>query len=254
MQLHDILSILKEIAEQHKLSEVWICGGIPRDKVMGRLDKIKDLDITTGDEGSFILGKEFAVRLNLPNQVMSDNHVQAHIGDFKVDFSSNFKTPGIENLLTKAGLTNPTDLQKEQFSRDFTCNSLLLSLDLKTIKDPTGLGIKDINKKILRTCLPARLTLGYDNKRVARILYLSSKLGFELDQEIVDWVKAHPSSIANADKAYVVKKLQRAFEADPENTVYLLDSLALWNEIPLGKDLIARWTQHIKGSYAKKEK
>lgn len=247
MKLRDILSALTQIAQAQQLSEPFICGGIPRDKVMGRLDQIKDLDITTGDGGSFQLGQAFASQLKLPAQVMSDNHIQTRVDGLKVDFSSNFKTPGIEDLLAKAGLKDTSDLQKEQFSRDFTCNALLMTMDLKTIKDPTGLGIKDIEKKILRTCLPARLTLGYDNKRVVRVLYISSKLGFEVDEEIMDWIKKNPASIGTPDRAYVVKKLQAAFEFNPDNTARLLDELGLWDHLPLGKDVIQKWVQHIKG-------
>ncbi|MES1987437.1 MAG: helix-turn-helix transcriptional regulator, partial [Pseudomonadota bacterium] len=46
-----------------------------------------------------------------------------------------------------------------------------------------------IKSKTLRTCLPAAITLGYDNKRVVRILYMAAKLDFSVDQEIIDWVK-----------------------------------------------------------------
>ena len=37
---------------------------------------------------------------------------------------------GIDELLIRFGITKPTDMQRELFSRDFTCNALLLSFDL----------------------------------------------------------------------------------------------------------------------------
>jgi poly(A) polymerase len=232
MKLIEALNLIRQIATENGLSEPFIVGGAPRDKVMGRLNKIEDLDISTGDDGSKFLGKELSIKLKAPYLLLPDGHSQVTIDGFKLDFSSNFRSPDIENILKRAGMKNPSDFQMEQYSRDFTCNSLLLSFDLKTIKDPLGLGIKDINNKLLRTCLPAAMTLGYDNKRVVRVLYMAVKLGFEIDEEIIDWIKQHPKAISNVEQQYLVKKLVKTFGIDVKRTGQLLDSLNLWPQVP----------------------
>ena len=95
--------------------------------------------------------------------------------------SSNFNTPNITELLVKQGIKEPTDLQREMYSRDFTCNALLLDLDLKTVIDPTKQGVKDIHAKVIRTCLAPEITLTANKNRVVRAIYLAAKLDFDLD-------------------------------------------------------------------------
>jgi tRNA nucleotidyltransferase/poly(A) polymerase len=140
--------------------------------------------------------------------------------------------------LKKAGLKHPTKMQAEQFSRDFTCNTLLLTSDLKTIKDPTGLGITDIDRKIIRTCFPASYFLGIAHHKVIRVFYLAAKLGFDVDEEIIKWIKDNPGSILNTSRKYVIDKLTLACKYDIAKTVELLDKTNTWKIIPVIPDLI----------------
>lgn len=239
MRLKELLSLIATTAKQKGTSEPFICGGTPRDKILNRVDQILDLDITTGDNTIHMLGRALAVSIpGADYKVLSDGHSQLHVGGFKIDLSSNFRVPGVRPLLVRAGMANPTEMQCELYSRDFTCNALLLSMDLETINDPTGLGIKDINRKIIRTCLPAQLTLGSQHKRVIRVFYLAAKLGFEVDEEIVKWIKANPQSFSNTKPKYLSEKLQKALDADKDKTVRLLDTMGLWKYVPPLPDLL----------------
>lgn len=223
MKLKSLLLTISNVAKKNGISTPFICGGTPRDKLLNRLDKIVDLDITTGDSSIIRLGQELSKVLpGAHYKIMPDNHSQLIFGNLKIDFSSNFMVPGIKNMLQRAGVKSPSNMQCELYSRDFTCNALLLSMDLKNIFDPTGLGIKDIERKIIRTCLPAQLTLGSQHKRIVRIIYLAAKLGFEVDQEIIDWVKKNPAAFADAKPRYLAEKLQKALDADESKTVKLI--------------------------------
>lgn len=239
MTLRELLFLIADLAKKNGISTPFICGGTPRDKVLNRLEQMADLDITTGDATIKLLGQELHKALPSSNyKVMLDGHAQITIGKFKIDLSSNFRVPGIKMMLYKAGINNPTEMQCELYSRDFTCNALLLSLDLKDILDPTGLGIKDIQKKIIRTCLPAQLTLGSQHKRIVRIIYLAAKLNFEVDPEIINWVRSNPHFFADAKPKYLANKLQKALDADKKKTVQFLDMMHLWKFIPPLPDLL----------------
>jgi tRNA nucleotidyltransferase/poly(A) polymerase len=243
--LVDIVHILSDSAKKIGTT-AYICGGTPRDKVMNRLSNVSDLDITTGDKSILYLAKEVAAKFpGASFKQLDDGHSQLFLEGIKVDFSSNYNLPNLLNILQKSGLKNPTPMQMELYSRDFTCNALLMTLDLKKVLDPIGLGLDDIKKKRLRTCMPAYMTLGYDNKRVVRVLYLAAKLGFSLDAEIVDWVKKHPESLSSPDPGYVAKKLKEAFEHDAEITEKLIGELGLWPYVPPTKDLIQYVTKNV---------
>lgn len=237
--IKEILEVLEDIAKRKGFSRPYIVGGVPRDKYLGRPEIIDDIDVTTGDASVHDLAREFAQFYPVEHyKVLKDGHAQIRVDRFKIDFSSNYRAPNIEQILVQAGVDQPNDMIMELMSRDFTCNALLLSPDLKTIKDPTGLGVKDIDRRLLRTCLPARLTLTNDTKRVVRVLYLAAKLHFDVDSEIIKWITENPNSIAEVKPKYLSDKLQQAINYDREKTVSLLDQMGLWQYVPILPDLM----------------
>lgn len=249
MRLSELLSLIDNVAKSKRISAPFVCGGVPRDRVLQRTNDLTDVDLTTGDKSIHMLAKEIATKLQSPQVnyvVMPDQHSRITIGDFKLDFSSNFIVPQIDNILSSAGISKPTAMQREVFSRDFTCNSLLMSMDMKNIMDPTGSGVNDIQKKHIKTCLSPAITLGLDNKRIVRILYLAAKLGFEVDEQIIKWVKSNPSSLSNVKQQYLSKKLQKALNYNEETTLKLLDKMGLWSYVPPLPSLLPYMSRNVK--------
>lgn len=235
--LKQLLSKIDEIAKFNGITQPLICGGVPRDRVLKRDNDFTDIDITTGDQGSLFLAKEAAINLkNMVNSyiVMPDGHARLIVNNLKIDFSSNFKIPNIEDYLSEKGITDPSLLLMEVYSRDFTCNSLLMSMDLSKIYDLTKQGIPDIQNKIIRTCLSPEISLGSDYKRIIRAIYLAAKLNFKLDEEIENWIKNNPKAISSPSvkKNYLIKKLSKAIKYNKEITFSYLDKLNLWPYLP----------------------
>ncbi len=244
MRLSELLYAIGKIAEDKGLSTPYIVGGLPRDRLLNKLSEINDVDITTGDAGVHALSKEISNRLEgeASYKVMPDGHATIKIGDISIDFSSNFKVPGITSMLQSSGIENPTEMQKELYSRDFTCNAALMSMDMKTVTDPTGLALRDIKRKVISTCLSPEITFGYDNRRIIRAVYLSAKLNFDIDDEIIGWVGDRPELVANASNKYLTKKLNQAVEYNKDRTVQALSKMNLWPHVPPIKDLVPYMT------------
>ena len=238
MKLRELLLAIEKIANNKGLSRPYIVGGLVRDKLLDRVENIEDVDLTTGDAGIHSLAKHLAVKLG--NEAiykeMPDGHASINIkNDIKLDFSSNFIVPGITSLLVEAGIDRPTEMQKELYSRDFTCNTALMTLDLETILDPTGLAVEDINKKIIRTCLPPEITLGLDSdatKRIIRVVYMSAKLNFDIDPSIIDWVRENPQKVAEPSRDYLTKKIESSLNYNEERTIQALNDMNLWSYVP----------------------
>jgi tRNA nucleotidyltransferase/poly(A) polymerase len=251
MRLKDLLNIMQNIAKEKLISPPMICGGTPRDKLLGRLDIVSDLDITTGDKTVSYLAKELSIILskkyNIITKTMDDGHSSIFIGNLKLDFSSNFNIPNIDKILYNIGIKDPTSMQKELYSRDFTCNALLMSLDLKNIYDILGRGIEDIKNKKISTCLDPSITLTVNKNRVIRSIYLSAKLDFDIDLNIVNWVSKNPESIRFASEKSMSEKLNRAMEYNPERTLYWLNKMNVWNYIPITESLYPYYIKHVKG-------
>src|SRR5574337_852342 len=251
MKLRELLSEMKRVQEAIGSSKPYICGGTPRDKYMGRLENIVDLDITTGDKTVDYLSQEFYLQLrknyNITRKTMEDGHSTVFIGNLKVDFSSNFVVPDIDRILGEMGIREPNNMQREMFSRDFTCNSLLLTLDLKNTLDPTGRGIQDIRDRKIKTCLAPEITLTSNRNRVVRAIYLASKLGFDLDPSIIEYVRKNPESAKISTEKSMIDKLNDAFFYVSYRASQLITKMNLWNYIPVTEKVYPYYMKHTQG-------
>lgn len=242
---------MKRVQTNIGASTPYICGGTPRDKYMGKLENIADIDITTGDKTVDYLSQEFYLNLrkkfNVTRKTMEDGHSTIFIGSLKVDFSSNFNAPNIDQELAKIGIANPTNMQREMFSRDFTCNTLLLSTDLKQLVDPTKRGFKDIKEKKIRTCLAPEITLTSNRNRVVRAIYLACKLDFDLDESIIEFVRKHPDSVKISTEKAMNDKLNEAFSRNPEKAAVLITQMNIWSYIPITEKVYPYYMKQVKG-------
>lgn len=232
---------MEQIAVANKLSTPRLVGGCPRDKFLGKLNDISDLDITTGDTSIEYLVKELSIFLNKEyNFRLKKNptgYTTLTLGNLKMDFSSNFLVPNIEQILDGMGIKGSSPMMQELMSRDFTINTLLLSMDLKTLSDETKRAIPDLGAKMIRTCLTPELTFTSNKNRVIRSIYLSCKLGMEIDDSIIAWVRKYPDSVRFASAHTLREKLDKALEFDPERAVHYIGKMGIWEKIPISEKL-----------------
>lgn len=231
MNIREVLALIDTLAKRHNISRPWVVGGVPRDKLLGRLKAVEDVDITNGDESIHKLSELLGRETDGSYKKFPDGHSHVIIDSIKFDFSSNYYDPKVKPLLNKAGVKNPSNLQIELYSRDFTVNCLLMSMDLQEIKDPLGLGVNDIKARRIRTPIPAKFTLGNDHKRIVRVIYLAAKLGMEVDAEIIEWVKGNRQYFSDAKPKYLSTKLQQAMKFDKDKTIKLADAMGLRDEV-----------------------
>jgi poly(A) polymerase len=252
MKLRELLNMMQKTATEIGVPTPFIAGGTPRDKLMKRLDNVDDIDITNGEKNIDYLSQQFYEELrkkyNVTRKTSSDGHSTIFIGNLKMDFSSNFIVPNIDAYLKKVGISNPTNLQREMFSRDFTCNSLLLTIDLKQILDPTKRGFQDIKDKTIKTCLAPEITLTSNRNRVIRSIYLACKLGFEIDKPIIDFVRKNPQVVKISTDKVMKEKLGQAFEKDADKASRLITQMGLWNLIPITEKVYPYYMKRVKSN------
>lgn len=241
MKLFELLSILQKVSNESQVP-VYFVGGLPRDKVLKKIDKLGDIDLTTGDKRVTQIAKDFAFELRkytpLHEKQAADGHISLHMPSLKVDFSSNFLCPNIQNILKSKGI-NPTPLNCEMWSRDFTCNSLLMSLDFLKINDVTKRGMKDIQSKTLNTVLDPGNTFKYNTNRIIRIVYMAAKLDFNVSNDIIEWVKKEGKQFINqSSQEYLSKNIDKALLYDADKVSYLLNQMDLWFSVPTTEKLM----------------
>lgn len=198
-------------------------GGIPRDYVAKNKNKFTDIDITTGDDSIKVLAQMVAKESDAPMLTFPDGHISISFGKYKVDFSSNFRSDGVAQL----GDVARNSMLSELYSRDFTCNTLLMDLGLAKIKDHTGLGLEDIRDKVLRTCLDPEITIPDDPNRIIRAVYLANKLDFTLDKSLMNFIKTNPQLITTVNEKYIQKNMKKSLKYNYGRTLRLLYDLNL---------------------------
>jgi poly(A) polymerase len=247
MKLEELLSELGRIAKSQGLSDPFIVGGYPRDRAFGLAPRdVADLDITTGDSGSVALG--MAASQAWPSahyRTYDDWHTSLRFQNIQVDFSNNFNLPGIDDELAGKGIDEPTALQREMFSRDFTANCLLQPLDLsREPLDPTGSGREDIAAKRLRTPVDPGLTIGHDPRRILRALKLSMRFGFELDKDLEEAIGRYRGAVAQLPFSQVKKQINQMLRIDPKKAIELLSKHRLLPMLPLSKLMAMELARH----------
>jgi tRNA nucleotidyltransferase/poly(A) polymerase len=241
MKIKELIKLIDLVHRKYGTSKPYICGGLPRDKYLGKLISLADVDLTTGDstieelslQSYKVLSKKFSIK----RDVKMDGHSSIYFKNTKIDFSSNYIDPGAEFYLKKINKES-TPMLLESYSRDFGCNAMLLDLNLKDIEDPTGRGKEDCDNKIIKTLLPPQLTFKANpktknNNRIIRSIYLASKLQFTIDGDIVEYVAKNPQLITLCDPKSLAKKLNSAYDFDKDRTIHYLDKMNLWNFIPI---------------------
>lgn len=234
MKIKELLAQVEETHVKFNTSKPYICGGVVRDKFMNRLDNISDLDITTGDASVQLLGQEFLNKIkksyNVTSKIGIDGHMSILFGNFKIDFSSNFILPNVDNIVKK----QLSPIEKESYSRDFTCNSLLSDLSLSDIIDPTQKGILDIKAKKVDTILDPSIVFTNSKNRPLRAIYLAVKLNFDLSDQVFNFLKKYPFIIKESTTSSIKEKLSYCINKDKDRTIYLLNKTDMIKFLPVG--------------------
>ncbi len=193
------LFIFKKIAhaaEQLGL-ETYLIGGFVRDKFIGR--NTKDADIVCVGDG-IKLAKEVSRRFKpAPPVSVYKTYGTAHIkvspagedleGAFDLEFV------GARKESYKYHSRNPDvvpgTLEDDQLRRDFTINALAISLnknDYGKLVDPFG-GLRDLEKKIIKTPLDPLQTFSDDPLRMMRAIRFASELNFTIEAKTLQAIR-----------------------------------------------------------------
>lgn len=230
MALRDTLKLIDELAETYMIDKPYIIGGLPRDIYMKNKIKTTDIDITTNSTEVLRLGILLADKLNVTFELADDGHVTVFSDEHDFDFSSHFISDEVVKFLDgdKKGL-------EEAYSRDFTINILHQDLTTMKILDPTGMGLDDINNKLIRTPVPAEITLTDDPRRIYRAINLAARYSFKIDSDITDFVRNNKEMFTaeGIKDKYISLKINKALNENEEYTIKLLKELGLFSSIPL---------------------
>lgn len=169
----------------YKLSQLldnplYLVGGAVRNSILGL--PLGDFDTASAnmpkDVISRLNGSEFEILAEYPRT----GTVLIGTDGFKTEHTT-FRT---DSYPINSGVHSPekveftSDITVDALRRDFTVNAIYYDLTNDSIVDPTG-GLKDIEKRELRTVDDPRRVLGEDALRIMRLVRLRAELGFDIE-------------------------------------------------------------------------
>lgn len=185
---HPVFKVLSQFATEQQL-DVYVIGGWVRDLLMGRPSK--DIDILVLGDGA-ALAKACAQILRVKKVTVFKNFGTAHFRykDLDVEFVGARKesySPDSRKPQTSSG-----SLQDDQNRRDFTINSMAISLRKETygqLIDPFN-GRADLDKGLIRTPLDPIITFNDDPLRMLRAIRFATRFDFEIAANSLEAMKS----------------------------------------------------------------
>ena len=189
-----IFKLIGKTADRLEL-RAYVVGGYVRDLLLQRENK--DIDVVVignGVEFAQAVAKNFDNDCSLSvfknfgtAQIKFDDWIIEFIGARKESYRRDSRKPIVEN----------GTLEDDQNRRDFTINSMYLSLNNDTygeLYDPFN-GIQDLQNMVIRTCADPQITFDDDPLRMLRGIRFATRLNFRIEVRTFDAIKANASRI-----------------------------------------------------------
>ena len=237
----DALKVLYRLANTGHTA--YLVGGSVRDLLLGRQPKDFDIgtdarpnDIRRLFRNCFLIGRRFRL---------------AHIvfGRKVIETSTFRKQPEAsegENGLYQAEDNTFGTPEEDAKRRDFTVNGLFYDIKTFAVIDYVG-GLKDLEKRVLRSIGDPNIRFREDPVRMMRALKFAARLGFTLDRACCKALLKHHADILNASVPRVCEEIYRFFTYNASSTAFKM----MW-EFKLLLDLLPDVSAYIDTTGGKK--
>jgi len=234
-QHKDLFKTIGEIAESIN-QKVYVVGGYVRDYYLNQTDAPPtDIDFVTVGSG-IKLAQEIARKLGTQKvsifkqfgtaQVKYHDLELEFVGARKESYRRDSRKPLVEN----------GTLKDDQLRRDFTINALSWGLnpdEFGILHDPFG-GIKDLEKRVIKTPVNPEQTFSDDPLRMMRAVRFATQLRFTIADETMQAIQkmAHRLSIISSER--IAEELNKSIMADQPSAgfIWYLESNLLKEFLP----------------------
>lgn len=165
--------------------QLFLVGGSVRDAFLGR--ELEDFDFATSARPERVaeLLEDWADVVYKVGQAFG---TIAAIKDGHTVEVTTFRNEVYRNESRKPVVTFSDDVETDLGRRDFTVNSIAMSMTDMEAVDPFG-GLSDLASQILRTPLDPEVSFGDDPLRMLRLFRFQAMLGFTPDEKAVEAVR-----------------------------------------------------------------
>lgn len=176
---------------------LYVVGGALRDAFVGR----EPLDLDFAGPGAIEIARRFAAANRAHMVMLHETPPIARVPVYMPGATQAF-------ILDFCALRAPT-IEADLAARDFTINAVALNLYDFALLDPTG-GLDDLRAGIVRA--PGASAFAADPVRCVRAYRFCAALGFRLEEQTREWLRAAAPGIAHVEGQRVGDELLRLLD------------------------------------------
>jgi poly(A) polymerase len=181
----------------------YLVGGGVRDLLLGRTPKDFDIGTSAHPQGvkrlfrnCFIVGRRFRLcHVRFGNKVVEVStfrkQAEADEGDTLIRRDNTFGTP-----------------EEDAFRRDFTVNALFYDIATFSVIDYVG-GLEDLERRVIRTIGDPAVRFREDPVRMLRAVALAERLGFTIDRDTTEAIRALRGEILKSSGARMIEEFYK---------------------------------------------
>lgn len=229
----DIFTFIANSSEKLHINS-YVIGGFVRDFLLKRKSGAKDIDIVTVGNGINLAKVVAQILPNKPKVQIFKTYGTAMLryDDAEVEFV------GARKESYKEESRNPKiqvgTLQDDQNRRDFTINTLAISLnknDYGLLLDPFN-GVEDLVKGIIRTPLNPEVTYSDDPLRMLRAIRFAAQLNFKIEKKSLAAITKNVNRIDIITSERIIDELNKILMSEkPSIGFKLLEKTKLLERI-----------------------
>ncbi|QHT68637.1 HD domain-containing protein [Rhodocytophaga rosea] len=208
LQRNPVFGLVAESARQLGV-EAYVIGGFVRDLLLRRPSK--DIDIVCIGSG-IDLAKQVAKNSDRETNVSYFKNfgtAMLQLDEWEVEFVGARKESYQRH--SRKPIVEEGTVSDDQNRRDFTINAMAISLniaDFGELIDPFN-GLKDLQKKIIRTPLEPKITFSDDPLRMMRAIRFASQLTFDIEPGTFEAIVEEKGRIEIVSMERIIEELNK---------------------------------------------
>ncbi len=199
--------IRKAIKNTEFENRTYIVGGAVRDYILGKTSQDIDMAVELPEGGirlaTFLFRKNIATK---PVIYKNFGTAQNRIDSINIEYVMTRKE-SYRHISRKPDV-EPATLREDAYRRDFTINAIYYDISQDKILDITEKGIKDINKKIIRTVTTPDRVFHEDPLRMLRAVKFAVKLNFKIEKNTYAAIKTHSERLSIVSIERIAREFQ----------------------------------------------
>lgn len=219
---HPIFEIIAQAASNLNV-DAYVIGGFVRDFLLQR-DSKKDIDIVAVGSGIELALAVSNLLPNHPKVQVFKNYGTAMLRYDDIDIEFVGARRESYHFDSRKPVVEDGTLEDDQNRRDFTINTLALSLNKANygeLLDPFN-GSKDLKNKLIRTPLDPDITYSDDPLRMMRAIRFAAQLHFVIEEDSLEAISRNAERLAIISGERIVEELNKILLADQPSKGFLL--------------------------------